>query len=67
MEIKNLEEFRKLIKEKRKESNLTQRDLAFAINSSVRLIVEFERGERNIKSDTLLKLCNALNLKVNIG
>jgi len=67
MEVKNLNDFAKLTKNKRKELNLTQNELAFAINSSVRLIVEFERGKRSIKSDTLFKICNALNLKVNIG
>ena len=67
MQVKNLIELSKLIKTKRKELGLTQNELAFAVNTSVRLIVEFEQGKRSIKSDTLLKLCNALNLKVDIG
>ena len=66
MQITNIKELGKLIKEKRKEQGLTQKDLALTAGIGVRLIVELERGMRGVNIETILKICMMLGLKVEI-
>lgn len=66
MLIKNIEELGKLIKNTRKSQKLTQKDLALAADTSVRLIIELENGSRGVSIETVIKLCLVLGLKVNI-
>lgn len=66
MEIKNSKELGELIKIKRKELGITQSELAFTTQLSTRLIVGLETNKRSVGIDKLLKICSALNLKVNI-
>ena len=67
MQINNLKELGQTIRDKRKKQKITQTELAMITNSSVRLIVDLERGERSIRTDKLIKICTRLGLKINIG
>lgn len=43
---------------------ITQLDLAAKAGISPTAIAEFERGKRSIRTDTVIKLCEALRVKV---
>lgn len=43
---------------------MTQAELATAANLSVTAIREYERGRRDLRADSLRKLCEALNVQV---
>ena len=47
MQIDNVSELGKLIKDTRKSQGLTQADLAISANVGVRFIVDLENGKRN--------------------
>lgn len=66
MQIKNISELGELIKTTRKSQGLTQKDLALVANVGVRLIIEMERGERNVNIGTVIKVCSLLGLNINI-
>ena len=50
------------ISKKRKQLNLTQEVLAEKMNVSVQIISNLERGNKSIKIENLLKLCEILNV-----
>ena len=66
MIIKDSKELGEPIKSKRKELGLTQKELAFAVNSGIRLIVGLERGERGVRIDKVIKICTMPGLKMDI-
>lgn len=66
MNINNIEELGKLIKNTRKAQKLTQKDLALVAGMSVRLIVELENGKRGVSIESIIKLCSLLGMKIDI-
>ena len=66
MNINNIEELGKLIKNIRKAQKLTQKDLALVAGMSVRLIVELENGKRGVSIESIIKLCSLLGMKIDI-
>lgn len=66
MNINNIEELGKLIKNTRKAQKLTQKDLALVAGMSVRLIVELEKGKRGVSIESIIKLCSLLGMKIDI-
>ena len=66
MNINNIEELGKLIKNTRKAQKLTQKDLALVAGMSVRLIVELENGKRGVSIESIVKLCSLLGMKIDI-
>lgn len=66
MDINNIEELGKLIKNTRKAQKLTQKDLALVAGMSVRLIVELENGKRGVSIESIIKLCSLLGMKIDI-
>ena len=66
MNINNIEELGKLIKNTRKAQKLTQKDLALVAGLSVRLIVELENGKRGVSIESIIKLCSLLGMKIDI-
>ena len=50
------------ISKRRKQLNLTQEVLAEKMNVSVQMISNLERGNKSIKIENLLKLCEILNV-----
>ena len=60
MKTEDLKEIGIRIVERRKELKLTQEQVAERMNVSVQMISNIERGNKAIKIDNLLKLCNIL-------
>ena len=58
----NYEKLGSKIRELRKETNLTQEQLAEKVNMDVRSIVEIESGKRNPTLKTLSKIAGALKI-----
>ena len=62
-EYMNTEDLKKIgvrIVERRKELKLTQEQIAERMNVSIQMISNIERGNKAIKIENLLKLCNIL-------
>jgi y4mF family transcriptional regulator len=62
--IKDAEDFGLAIARARKELGLTQRDLALAINSGERFIVELEAGKRTAQLGKALAAASAVGLRL---
>lgn len=60
MKSEDLKEIGIRIVERRKELKLTQEQVAESMNVSIQMISNIERGNKAIKIDNLLKLCNIL-------
>lgn len=50
------------IKQARKKAGLSQKELAEKLNMNLRTYGSYERGERDVSTAVLLKLCKALNI-----
>ena len=60
MKTEDLEKIGVRIVERRKELQLTQEQIAERMNVSIQMISNIERGNKAIKIDNLLKLCDIL-------
>lgn len=58
----NLKEIGKRIQNRRKLLGLTQEQLADEMNVSVQMVSNLERGNKAIRIDNLLRLCQLLNV-----
>lgn len=65
MKTEDLKEIGIRIVERRKELKLTQEQVAERMNVSIQMISNIERGNKAIKIDNLLKLCNILKTSTN--
>ncbi len=63
MNITNISELGKLIKETRKSQGLTQADLAISANVGVRFIVDLENGKETAQIGKVFQVCQMLGLK----
>ena len=66
MQIKNVSELGKLIKDTRKSQGLTQADLAISANVGVRFIVDVENGKETAQIGKILQVCQMLGLEIEI-
>lgn len=66
MQINNVSELGKLIKDTRKLQGLTQADLAISANVGVRFIVDLEKGKETAQIGKILQVCQMLGLKIEI-
>ena len=66
MQINNVSELGKLIKDTRKAQGLTQADLAISANVGVRFIVDLENGKETAQIGKILNVCQMLGLKIEI-
>ena len=66
MQIFDVKSLGKLIKETRKEQQLTQADLAVSAQVGVRFIVDLENGKETAQVGKVLKVCQMLGLKLDI-
>lgn len=66
--VESIEELVKLLAERRKELGISQSELAQLSDLSVNGISKFEsnKGEREVKLSTLLKLSQCLGFKINL-
>ena len=55
-------EFGALVRQRRKELGMTQRDLARLTGFSMRLVGEIERGKEHVAADKLLTILDVLNM-----
>ena len=66
MQIFDVKSLGKLIKETRKEQQLTQADIAVSAQVGVRFIVDLENGKETAQIGKVLKVCQMLGLKLDI-
>ena len=66
MQIFDVKSLGNLIKETRKEQQLTQADLAVSAQVGVRFIVDLENGKETAQIGKVLKVCQMLGLKLDI-
>lgn len=66
MQIDNVSELGKLIKDTRKSQGLTQADLAISANVGVRFIVDLENGKETAQIGKILQVCQMLGLEIEI-
>lgn len=66
MQIDNVFELGKLIKDTRKSQGLTQADLAISANVGVRFIVDLENGKETAQIGKILQVCQMLGLEIDI-
>lgn len=60
--VLRMAEFGSLVRQRRKELGMTQRDLARLTSLSMRLIGEVERGKEHVAADKLLTILDVLNM-----
>lgn len=66
MIIKTTSEIAQIIKNKRKEQNLTQIQLAQLTNVGVRFLSDLENAKPTCEIEKVLKILNNLGVKINI-
>lgn len=59
-------EIRRVVRERRKEVNFTQEELALLTGLSRRMILEFENGKKSLSLDRLLLITSTLGLELKI-
>ena len=67
MKITNTKELGQVIRHRRKELGITQKDLAFAAGTGLRFIVDVEAGKATCMTGKVLQVLNALGLSVGIN
>ena len=63
----NLGEIGLIIKDRRRQLNINQQDLADLAEVNINPIVSVERGKGNPKLDTIIILCKVLVLEISIN
>lgn len=63
---KNTEELGKIIKTKRKELQVTQKELALTCGTGIRFIIDLEKGKPTCQISKILQIINALGLQMQI-
>lgn len=64
--LQNTEEVGSLIRSRRKELKVTQKDLALTCGTGLRFIIELEKGKPSCQIGKILQVLNALGLQVEI-
>lgn len=64
--IKNTKQLGRVIRQKRKELKLTQKEVSDLCNTGNRFISELENGKATVQFGKVLKIINALGLEVQI-
>lgn len=59
-------DFGALVRQRRKELGMTQRDLSRLTGYSMRLIGEVERGKEHVAADKLLSILDVLNMTMTV-
>ena len=62
MKITNTEELGAMIRSRRKELKVSQKDLALASGTGLRFIIELERGKSTCQSGKILDVLQALGI-----
>jgi len=64
--IKDSVELGALIRKRRKELKVTQKDLALICGAGLRFIIELEKGKATCQTEKMLKVLSALGLTVTV-
>jgi len=64
--IKNSKQLGQIIRKRRKEMNLTQKELSDLCNTGNRFISELENGKGTVQFEKALRIINALGLEIQI-
>lgn len=64
--ILRMSEFGALVRQRRKELGMTQRDVSRLTGYSMRLIGEIERGKEHVSVDKLLSILDVLNMTMTV-
>ena len=64
--ILQMTDFGALVRQRRKELGMTQRDLSRLTGYSMRLIGEIERGKEHVAADKLLSILDVLNMTMTV-
>ena len=64
--IKNTKHLGQIIRKKRKDLGLTQKEVSDLCNTGNRFISELENGKTTVQFEKVLKIINALGLEVQI-
>ncbi len=64
--ILRMADFGALVRQRRKELGMTQRDLSRLTGYSMRLIGEVERGKEHVAADKLLSILDVLNMTMTV-
>ena len=67
MNIKNVEQFGKVIRTRRKRLNVTQKELAMTCGTGLRFIVDLEKGKPTCQIGKSLQVLQALGLVIEIA
>ncbi len=66
MQAKNSEQFGAAVRARRKELNVTQKDLAMTCGTGLRFIIDLEKGKPTCQIGKALRVLQALGLKLQI-
>jgi y4mF family transcriptional regulator len=64
--ISTTRDFGEAVRKSRKQSGLTQRDLALAVGAGERFIVDLERGKETVRLGKALEVAGALGIAVDL-
>ena len=64
--VLQMADFGALVRRRRKELGMTQRDLSRLTGYSMRLIGEVERGKEHVAADKLLSILDVLNMTMTV-
>ena len=64
--VLQMTDFGTLVRQRRKELGMTQRDLSRLTGYSMRLIGEVERGKEHVAADKLLSILDVLNMTMTV-
>jgi y4mF family transcriptional regulator len=64
--VLRMADFGALVRQRRKELGMTQRDLSRLTGYSMRLIGEVERGKEHVAADKLLSILDVLNMTMTV-
>ncbi len=67
MPLRNAHDFGKLIRDTRKSSNVTQKELAAACGTGIRFIRELEKGKPTCELEKALLVTTMLGIKLEIA
>ena len=64
--IKNSKDLGLLIRSRRKQLKVTQRDLALSCGTGLRFIIDLEKGKPTCQTEKAIKVLNSLGVQLNI-
>ena len=67
MNVLSTTDIGQIIRQRRKQLGVTQKDLAMACGTGLRFVVDLEKGKQTCQVGKVLQVLNALGLKLEVG